>query len=197
MERDTIFTIILCIFIIVASLKIFIESDTFNLTCIESNINGNKYCVRERSKLHLVVDLFARTTIKMDKLLQHLKIKYPNKLNVQRLQSNCDPTKIKEILPTSKYTAYSENKGEKVALCTTTEKDNDVLIDDNTLMFVVLHEMSHICTKSVGHTDEFWNNFKFMLTEAVDIGIYKNENYKKNPKTYCGMKITDNPYYDM
>ena len=31
--------------------------------------------------------------------------------------------KISETLPTSQYTAYSENKGEKLAFCTTTKKD--------------------------------------------------------------------------
>ena len=33
-------------------------------------------------------------------------------------------------------------------------------------MYVALHEVSHIATKSIGHNDEFWNNFKFMITEA-------------------------------
>ena len=64
-------------------------------------------------------------------------------------------------------------------------------------MFVALHELSHIATKSIGHTTEFWNNFKFLLQEAVKIKIYEPVNYKKKPKNYCGMKITDNPYYDM
>ena len=64
-------------------------------------------------------------------------------------------------------------------------------------MFVALHELSHIATKSIGHTTEFWNNFKFILKEAVKIKIYEPVNYKKKPKNYCGMKITDNPYYDM
>ena len=34
------------------------------------------------------------------------------------------------------YTAYSENKGEKLAFCTTTTKEGNKLIDENTLMFV-------------------------------------------------------------
>ena len=63
-------------------------------------------------------------------------------------------------------------------------------------MYVAIHEIAHIATKSVGHTDEFWKNFKFLLQEAKEIGIYEPEDYKKNPKNYCGMKITDNPYYD-
>ena len=70
------------------------------------------------------------------------------------------------------------------------------LIDLNTLTFVALHEVSHIMTKSVGHTDEFWTNFKFMLEEADKEGVYKPVDYKETPVTYCSMEITDNPLYD-
>ena len=81
--------------------------------------------------------------------------------------------------------------------CLNTEKDGNKLIDPNTLMFVAIHELSHIATKSIGHKDEFWNNFKFLLGEAKKIGVYKPEDYKKNPRRYCGTNISDNPYFDM
>ena len=65
------------------------------------------------------------------------------------------------------------------------------------LMFVALHELSHIMTESTGHTTEFWKNFKFLLENAVEFDIYEPINYKENPEQYCGMQITDNPYYDI
>ena len=178
-------------------LKIYKESDSFQLKCIVSDVDGNKYCVRETSKLELVADLLAKTTAKLLKVVEHLKEKYPERENVKRLVEGFNPKKIVEILPTSKYTAYSENKGEKLAFCTTKEKGGDHLIDENTLTFVALHEISHIATKSVGHSSEFWNNFKFILKEAASIGVYKPVNYKKKPTKYCSMNITDNPYYDL
>ena len=52
-------------------------------------------------------------------------------------------------------------------------------------------------TKSIGHTKEFWQNMKYLLKNAAKIGIYTPIDYKRKPKEYCGMKITDNPYYDM
>jgi predicted metal-dependent hydrolase len=64
-------------------------------------------------------------------------------------------------------------------------------------MFVAIHEIAHIMTLSVGHTEEFWQNFKFLLEHAVQLGIYEPIDYKKNPKNYCGMTISDNPYYDL
>ena len=35
-----------------------------------------------------------------------------------------------ETLPTSKFTAYSENKGEKIAFCLNKKGDNENLIDE-------------------------------------------------------------------
>jgi hypothetical protein len=111
---------------------------------------------------------------------------------------NFNPTTIKETLPTSEYTAYSENKGEKLAFCLNKKKsNNDNLIDSNTLTFVAIHELGHIMTESVGHTDEFWQNFKFLLENAVELKLYTPVDYKKEPENYCGMDITDNPYYDL
>lgn len=184
-------------FVIAIGLKIYFESDAFNLKCIVSDVDGNKYCVRERAKLQLAADLLARVTNKLKQLVKHMGEEFPDRENVERLVKGFNPKKINEILPTSSYTAYSENKGEKLAFCTTTTKKGNKLIDDNTLTFVGIHEIAHIMTKSIGHTKEFWDNFKFLLKNAAKIGIYTPVDYKRKPKEYCGMKITDNPYYDM
>ena len=77
------------------------------------------------------------------------------------------------------------------------KEDNSNLIDENTLMFVAIHELSHICTKSIGHQPDFWENFKFLLENAEEAGIHKPVDYKDKPQEYCGMKIHDNPYYDV
>ena len=185
------------LFVIGFIIKIYFESEMFHLKCIVSDEDGNTYCVRETPKLELVADLLARTTEKLKQLVAFVKEEYPKRENVKRLAEKFNPKKISETLPTSKYTAYSENKGEKLAFCTTTTKEGSKLIDENTLAFVAVHELGHVMTESVGHTKEFWQNFKFLLKNAVKIGIYEPIDYKKKPKNYCGMKITDNPYYDL
>ncbi len=195
---NNLFNVILLIFIIIIALRLYLNSDSFNLRCIISNVNGNTYCVRDRNKLNLAADRLAHVNNNLNKLVNHLSKKYPDNENVQRLVNGYNPKKIYETLPTSEFTAYSENKGEKIAFCLDTEKNSKGrLIDINTLMYVALHEVSHIATKSIGHTDEFWNNFKFMITEAKAINIYNPVDYKKEPARYCGMNITDNPYYDV
>ena len=191
------YTIILVILIILLCIKIYSESDYANLKCIISNLDGNTYCVRERNKLELAADKLAKVSTNLKKLVEYCEIQYPDQENVKRLVKKFNPKQIVETLPTSKYTAYSENKGEKLAFCLNTEKNNNKLIDLNTLMYVALHEISHIASKSIGHTDEFWQNFKFFIEQANTINIYKPIDYKKTPAKYCGMDITDNPYFDI
>jgi hypothetical protein len=43
----------------------------------------------------------------------------------------------------------------------------------------------------VGHGTEFVQNFAFLLTEAVEQGIYIKEHYSQNPVNYCGMQIAN------
>ena len=64
-------------------------------------------------------------------------------------------------------------------------------------MFVALHELTHVGTKEIGHPKQYWINFKYILEKAEEIGIYKPVDYDKNPKKYCGMTISDNPYFDL
>ena len=197
-QKSSLLGYVMILFIVFLSYKLYKDSDLFQLTCVVSDVDGNKYCVREREKIQEASDLLADTTMKMKSLVEHLHEKYPDQENVVRLKRNFNPKKIIETLPTSEYTAYSENKGEKIAFCLNkTNENNNHLIDGNTLMFVALHELSHLASKTVGHNDEFWGNFKFILVESEKIGIYTPVDYKKNNTVYCGMDIKDNPYYDM
>ena len=195
-KKDMFFYIMLS-FIFIICLKIYYDSDAYNLKCIISNVDGNTYCVRERAKLELASDLLAKVTKKCTDLVNYVAKKYPEDEDVQRLKKNFNPTRISETLPTSEHTAYSENKGEKLAFCLNTTKEGNKLIDLNTLTFVAIHELSHVMTKSEGHKQVFWQNFKFLLENAKESNIYQPINYKKEPKEYCGMNITDNPYYDL
>ena len=133
----------------------------------------------------------------MKKLVGFVQKTYPTYENVQRLVKNFNPQTIIENDPNNEHTAYSENKGEKIAMCLNTTKSGDTLIDPNTLLFVAIHELSHIMTESIGHKQDFWQNFKFMLENAKAANIYQPVDYKKSPKEYCGMTINDNPFFDL
>ena len=199
MNKEDILGYVIIILILFISYKIYRDSDIFQLKCIVSTVDGEKYCVRERKNVQAASDLLARITEKMTALVEILDDKYPEssgKENIRRLVKKFNPKKIVETLPTSEYTAYSENKGQKIAFCLNKKKeDNDNLIDENTLMFVALHEMAHVASKSIGHNTEFWNNFEFLIEEGEKIKIYNPIDYSKQNAEYCGMTITSSPYF--
>ena len=197
MNRSDYIVYAIVLLVIGACLYVYFKDETFQLKCIVSTIDGNKYCVRERERLQDAADLLAKTAKKCEELVNYCAKNHGDNPCVKRLKSGFNPQKFMETLPTSEYTAYSENKGEKIAFCLNTEKEGNQLIDPNTLTFVAIHELAHIATKSIGHKEEFWNNFKFLLGEAGKIGIYEQVDYKKKPQRYCGTDITDNPYFDL
>jgi len=197
MDKYNIFFYIFLGFILLLCLRIYYDSDAFNLKCIIASKDGNRYCVREREKMELAANLLADVTQKMSDTVAFIKEKNPEDPRTIRLVDGYNPKKISETLPTSELTAFSENKGEKLAFCLNKSKNGTKLIDINTLTFVALHELSHIATKSVGHNQEFWQNFKWVLQNAKEAGIYSPVDYKKYPEEYCGMTINDNPYYDL
>lgn len=183
--------------ILLICIKIYTESELFSLKCVISTVDGNKYCVRDRQKVTEAADLLATVTNKCKELVKYVGEKYPEDPDVKRLVDGFNPKQISETLPTSELTAYSENKGEKIAFCLNKTKNSTTLIDLNTLTFVSIHELSHVMTKSVGHKQDFWQNFKFLLENAKEANIYQPVDYKKKPENYCGMTITDSPYYDL
>ena len=195
--KSTILFYIICGIILFMFLRTYYISENFQLKCVISSVDGKKYCVRDRVMVKEAVNLLAEAVNKMKRLVEYVSKEYPKDEDVMRLKKNFNPNKITETLPTSELTAYSENKGEKMAFCLNKTKNTGTLIDLNTLTFVGIHELAHTMTKSIGHKQEFWKNFKFLLENAVKIGIYKPVDYKKENQSYCGMTITDNPYYDI
>ena len=193
--KESILLYVIIGFVLIICLKIYYESENYHLKCIISSVDGNKYCVRDKILSEEAADLLAKVTVKCKELVVYVGKKYPDNTDVKRLTDNFNPKKISETLPTSDLTAYSENKGEKIAFCLNKTKNGNELIDLNTLTFVAVHELSHVMTVSVGHKQEFWQNFKFLLENATKAGIYKSIDYSKSPQNYCGLQISDSPIF--
>ncbi len=199
MTGDAIVYAIIGLVLVVCAYTYIYNSDAFQLKCVVSSIDGNKYCVRERAKVQEAADLLASVTNKCKDLVEYMVQKHPDDERTHLLQNGFNPQRVMETLPTSSFTAYSENKGEKIAFCLSPQKKNgeSTLIDEHTLTFVAIHELSHVCTKSIGHKSEFWENFKFLLENAKEAGIHEPKDYNKTPQRYCSMDINDNPYFDL
>jgi predicted metal-dependent hydrolase len=52
-------------------------------------------------------------------------------------------------------------------------------------MYVALHELAHVISKSHGHNNEFKKNFAILLRDASRKKIYDPR--KNIPTTYCGV----------
>jgi len=164
----------------------------------KSTLDGRTYRVRDLPDKQRAADLLAKLRQKLGTLMDSLTQSYPNKPQVQRLVANfkADPDRFLESTPDAEHTSYSVNKGESVHFCLRQRDGTEQLVDDNVMMFVAIHEMAHMITKSIGHEPEFWNNFGWLLREAESKGLYKPTDFKSHPVMYCGVSITDSPKYD-
>ena len=99
--------------------------------------------------------------------------------------------------PDPDNTSWTENKGEVLTMCIREkESGNNEFHDLNVLVFVGVHEMAHIASIEYGHDDEFWFNFKCLLEDAVEMGIYNPIDYSKHPLNYCSLDINHSPLFD-
>jgi WLM domain len=168
---------------------------------VRSSVDGLMYNVRDMPDKKNAADLLARVRQKLQKLINVLRQRYPDKPQVLQLNEKfeADPRRFYEATPDSEHISYSVNKGDSIHLCLR-QKDNDSekLVEENVMVFVALHEMGHVITPPTvkSHGPEFWNNFGWLLKEAETIEIYKYQDFRAHPVTYCGEKITDQPKYD-
>lgn len=175
------------------------SSSSFPLVDMVSTIDGKTYRVRDMADKQQAADLLARVRGKIQQLILSLKQKYPTKPQVLQLVQNFEasPERFLEATPDAEHTSYSINKGEKVHLCLRQRQGADEqLVEENVMVFVALHEMAHVITPSIGHGPDFWNNFGWLLKQAETLGIYKYQDFKAQPVSYCGLHITDSPSYD-
>lgn len=165
-----------------------------------SNIDGNSYSVKKKFKDHqMASDILARLNAINTKVIDHMKHKYANTSraeDVEFLVENYNGDVLSEHIPrTTVNTSYVLNKGDMIKLCLRDPNTGD-FHKFQTLVFVNLHELSHLLDREYGHNIGFWRGFKTILQEAAEIGVYTPINYKYHPEKYCGLTITSNPYYN-
>ncbi len=188
-------------FLILISITIFyvyLENKATDVTYI--NKGGIEFLVRNLDDKEQAAKLLSDICSRLSKLVNHLHNDIDNKeysaeirSGIKRMKKNYNSHAVVESSPGNKYTSYSINKGEKIVFCLRSKDDSQKLVDINTMMFVAIHELAHIMTKEIGHTKNFWDNMKFLLIKAIDLDIYKKQDFNSTPKEYCGTTITDTP----
>jgi hypothetical protein len=177
---------------------LFLRSDLYNLTCHEVEQGKHRVCVlnhRKGPRNREAVRIMADLTEKLTQVVRLAHADNPTHPGVQRLVANFDPRRIVESLPHSEHTAYTEDKGKKLAFCLTKERSSGGFVDHNTLLFVALHELAHIMTEERGHTDNFWRHFADILKVAKQHQLLVPVDYAKQPTQYCGMTLYENPLF--
>lgn len=177
----------------------YVNGGPGNLVSLKAEKDGHKYLVQDLPGKQEAVEMLADIKSRMDKVKNYYaQEEFATDPTAKLLVERYNPQHIMENSMTSPDTSYSENKGEKIVLCLR-DKLNPPgypLEDVNTVMFVVLHEMAHLMTASLStgkHTPEFWANFRRLLQDSAQMGIYQPVNYSHSPVSYCGMEITDSP----
>lgn len=161
-----------------------------NIETIVSKVDNRDYDVQIKDDAQEAADLIAQVRQKLITLVNHMYKTYPSNPKVIKLKKNFNPDVLKEGIDDPKYTTYTVNKGEEIVLCLRTDGK---LVDINVLTFVCIHELSHIGNETIGHDEPFWEFFKELLLEAINIGVYIKYDYRAQNVKYCGMTITDSP----
>lgn len=179
---------LLFIALMVIIIYLYIRNHYVEVDFVTSTVDGRSYLVRNLPDRQKAANVLAKMSRALCRLVRHLRAKYPKKRSVRRLYENFDPENVSEGGMESGYTSYSVNKGEKLVICVR-QKDN-TFVDTNVLLYVAIHELAHLMTKGMGHTGVFWDNFRFLLREAIEIGVYTKVDYGRQPKRYCGITIS-------
>ena len=179
------FVIIILVIVVIFYIKKYYGEVEY----VKSTIDNRYYLVRKLSDKLRAANMLAEINKDCVTLIKHLLKTFPDNPDIQRLFKNYNPDSISEGSAESGYTSYSVNKGEKIILCLRQKEDNS-FVAKNVVLYVTVHELAHLMTNEIGHTKMFWDNFKFILQEAVAIGMYEKVNYNKSPAKYCGIKIT-------
>lgn len=169
----------------------------------KSDIDGNVYMIRRgHNKSAKFLEDSANTLAEINKrvemLINYLEANYSNDITkyyfIKKLRENYNYSIISEAAVDPRYTTYTVDKND-MHICLRTRDSSENIYDINTLMYVILHEISHMSNYTPygepieGHGNEFKYIFKFYVEEAIKIGIYNYTNYVQQPIDYCGIKI--------
>ena len=183
--------------------KIFFGSTN---TWIQSNIDNEFYLIRRNNQstefLIESANILALVHQKIQKLITYLQQKYPDYLNahdskhfyIKFLSEKYHRKILSEGNVDKQYTTYTIDKGD-IRVCLRTRDSEDKPYDINLLLYVLIHELAHLCnydrngTPIIGHGIEFVNIFRFLIQSAIEVNVYKYVDYSKKPVDYCDMEL--------
>jgi len=192
-----IFVFIIFLIIVLLALSKYLKKSV-GMTYVKSDIDDELYLVRYVSDKQQASNTLARIKQYIIQLADELYNNKHEKHNkeyieyIDLLHSKIRHIVIVESTEDSAHTSYSVNKGEQIVFCLRSRKDKNNLHDINMMMYVVLHEISHVaCPIYDNHGPLFRKIFAFITQSAIDYGIYKKIDFQNEPKEYCGLTISE------
>lgn len=170
---------------------------------VESDLDKQNYIIRRgKAKtpeyLKESANVLSEINVRVTKLIQHLQKKYNNDTSknywIKHLINNYKANILSEAAIDSRYTTFTVDK-QDMHICLRSRDASEKIYNINLLMYVVLHELAHLCNYDrydypiQGHGPEFVDIFKTLVSEAVNIGIYEYIDYARAPQEYCGIMI--------
>lgn len=191
------------ILIILASILIIYFIYNYNDTVyILSDIDKNTYKIqngkyKNEEFLKASANILGLINIRIELLITHLEKNYTSSdyyYFIKMLRKNYNHSILQEANIDKRYTTFTVDK-RSMHICLRTRDKHEQLYDINLLLYVVLHELAHLCNYDrygnpiIGHGEEFKAIFAFLVRESIKIGIYKYEDYRINNAEYCGVLI--------
>jgi len=156
-----------------------------------SSVDGRTYYVKKGPNAQEAADALALINQRCTTLVRSLSSTGEFVENNNLLQARYNPGSITENI-LNQEAAFTINKGEQISFCLRTVDNQGHIYDINTLMYVAIHELAHIGSKSVGHTPEFIRYFTYLVKQSMNRGLYIYVDYSKKPVNYCGVLIDEN-----
>lgn len=188
--------LIILIIIIIVGLSLFYWYYFKSMIFLQSPIDQKYYMVRDLSDRTTAVIMLSTIKLNILKLTDYLvnnkNDKYKEyKSYIEQLNDRIYSVSISESRESSSSTSYSVNKGEELVFCLRSKKVWNKFHNFNTIMYVALHEISHIACPEYGHGPLFKKIFGFITQIAIELKIYTLIDFNKLPEEYCGIYITE------
>ena len=164
----------------------YVQGALSEVEYVRSDVDGRTYLVQKGGDATVAANALGKINSDIDALIKHMREKYPSDERVHRIAQRFDPAAVSEGSSHTGYTSYSINK-QKMVLCL--RQTDDSFAAPNVVMYVALHELAHLSTDTIGHNSDFWTNFRWILKEAIEIGIYKKQDFASDPQPYCGIVV--------
>lgn len=193
---------LICIIIIAILLYTYFHYNFPDMTYVKSEVDDNHYLVRNTNDKYEAANMLGKIRSNIINLSDYLEENKDNdeysdyQKYIDRLHNRVRSITLIESTQDSAYTSYSVNKGEQIVFCLRTKRTGNYLHDLNLVMYVVLHEISHVASPDYepehnNHGPIFRKVFAFLTNESVKLEIYKKIDFGNDPTEYCGMTITD------